>query len=126
VTFDPSKVSYDRLLDIYWHNIDPITRDRQFCDQGSEYRTVIFYANDAQRAAAERSLREVQKHFTKPVVTEIVPAGNFYRAEDYHQHFADRFPDRYNAYRRGCGRDARLRELWGVAAEPNVPPLPPS
>jgi len=126
VQFDPSKVSYDTLLDIYWHNVDPITRDRQFCDQGSDYRTIIFYANGAQRAAAERSLAEVQKHFTQPVVTEIVPMGRFWKAEEYHQHFADRNPDRYNAYRRGCGRDARLHELWGAAAEPNVPPLPPS
>jgi len=124
VQFDPSKVSYDRLLDIYWHNIDPLTNDRQFCDQGTEYRTVVFYANDSQRVAAEHSRADVQKHFTKPVVTQIVPMGAFYKAEDYHQHFADRFPDRYNAYRRGCGRDARLKELWGAAAEPNVPPLP--
>jgi peptide-methionine (S)-S-oxide reductase len=124
VEFDPSRVSYDKLLDIYWHNVDPITRDRQFCDQGSDYRTIVFYANDAQRDAAERSRAEIQKHFTQPVVTEIVPIGQFWKAEEYHQHFADRNPDRYNAYRRGCGRDARLHELWGEAAEPNVPPLP--
>lgn len=123
VQFDPSKVSYDRLLDIYWHNVDPLSRDRQFCDQGSDYRTIIFYANDAQRAAAERSLQAVQKHFAKPVVTEIVPMGQFWKAEEYHQHFAERNPAQYDAYRRGCGRDERLKELWGAAAEPNVPPL---
>lgn len=126
VQFDPSKVSYDKLLDIYWHNIDPLTTNREFCDQGTEYRTVIFYANAEQRAAAERSLQEVQKHFAKPVVTQIVAMGPFYKAEAYHQHFADRYPAQYNAYRRGCGRDARLKELWGAAAEPNVPPLPSS
>lgn len=124
VRFDPSRVSYDKLLDIYWRNVDPITNDAQFCDHGSDYRTIIFYANDVQHAEAERSLEEVQKHFTKPVVTEIIPMGKFWKAEEYHQHFAERNPDRYNAYRRGCGRDARLTELWGAAAEPNVPPLP--
>lgn len=124
VQFDPSRVSYDKLLDIYWHNVDPITHDAQFCDHGSDYRTIIFYANDAQHAAAVRSMADVQKHFTRPIVTEIIPMGKFWKAEAYHQHFAERNPDRYNAYRRGCGRDARVTALWGAAAEPNVPPLP--
>lgn len=123
VRYDPSRVTYDRLLDIYWHNVDPITRDAQFCDQGPSYRTVIFYHDDAQRAAAERSRAEIQRHFSQPVVTQIVPAGAFYKAEEYHQHFADRHKAQYDAYRRGCGRDARLKALWGDAAEPNVPPL---
>lgn len=123
VRYDPSRVTYDRLLDIYWHNVDPITRDAQFCDQGPSYRTVIFYHDDAQRAAAERSRAEIQRHFNQPVVTQIVPAGTFYKAEDYHQHFAERHKAQYDAYRRGCGRDARLKALWGDAAEPNVPPL---
>jgi peptide-methionine (S)-S-oxide reductase len=125
VEFDPSRVSYDRLLDIYWHNVDPITKDAQFCDHGSDYRTAIFYHDDAQRRAAEASEAVVAKHFTKPIVTEIVPAGPFYRAEEYHQHYAQKNPVQYNLYRRGCGRDARLKQLWGAAAEPNVPPLEP-
>jgi len=125
VEFDPSRVSYDRLLDIYWHNVDPLTNDAQFCDHGNDYRTAIFYHDDAQRRAAEASRAVIAKHFTKPIVTEIVPASTFYKAEEYHQHFAERNPAQYDAYRRGCGRDARLRELWGAAAEPNVPPLAP-
>ena len=116
VQFDPSKVSYERLLDIYWHNIDPLTNDRQFCDQGTEYRTVVFYAKDSQRVAAERSRAEVQKHFTKPVVTQIVPMGAFYKAEDYHQDYYKRNPIRYKYYRGRCGRDERLKEVWGKAA----------
>lgn len=123
VRYDPSRVTYDQLLEIYWHNVDPITRDAQFCDHGPSYRTVIFYHDDAQRAAAERSRAVIQRHFTQPVVTEIVAAGKFYAAEAYHQHFAETHKAQYDAYRRGCGRDARLKALWGDAAEPNVPPL---
>lgn len=123
VHYDPSRVTYERLLDIYWHNVDPITRDAQFCDHGPSYRTVIFYHDSAQRVAAERSRAAIQRHFTQPVVTEIVPAGPFYKAEAYHQHFAETHKAQYDAYRRGCGRDARLKALWGDAAEPNVPPL---
>lgn len=126
VRYDPSKTSYEKLLYVYWHNVDPVTHDRQFCDQGTEYRTAIFYTNDAQRAAAEKSRDELNRSglFKKPVVTEIVAATTFYPAEAYHQHFAEKNPDRYNAYRRGCGRDDRLKELWGSSAEPYVPPLP--
>lgn len=126
VRYDPSKTSYDKLLYVYWHNIDPISRDRQFCDQGTEYRPAIFYNNEAQHQAAEKSKQELAKSglFDKPIVAEIVPASTFYKAEEYHQHFADKNPDRYNAYRRGCGRDDRLKEIWGSSAEPNVPPLP--
>ncbi len=126
VSYDPAKTSYEKLLYVYWHNIDPVTHDRQFCDQGSEYRPAIFYSNEKQHQAAEKSKQDLNKAglFKTPIVTEIVPAGRFFRAEEYHQHFADKNPDRYNAYRRGCGRDERLKELWGSSAEPNVPPLP--
>lgn len=126
VQFDPTRTSYQKLLYIYWHNVDPVSRDRQFCDRGSEYRPAIFYNSEAQRQAAESSRDELTRSglFSKPIVVEVVPATAFYKAEEYHQHFADRNPDRYNAYRRGCGRDERLRELWGSSAEPNVPPLP--
>jgi peptide-methionine (S)-S-oxide reductase len=123
VEYDPSKVTYEQLLDVYWHNIDPITKDRQFCDHGTDYRTVIFTHGAAQQSAALRSRAALDRsgHFTRPVVTEVVPDAPFWRAEDYHQHFADRNPIRYDIYRRGCGRDARLRQLWGNAASPYVP-----
>lgn len=125
VHYDPAKVTYDRLLYIYWHNIDPVTRDAQFCDHGNEYRTVIFYRNDSQKRAAEASKALLQKSglFKSPIVTQIVPVSTFWRAEEYHQHYADRNPVQYNLYRAGCGRDARLKQLWGSSAEPNVPPL---
>lgn len=123
VVFDPARVSYDKLLEIYWHNIDPVTANGQFCDRGEEYQTAVFYHGEDQHQAAMQSLKAVQQHFSRPVTTEIRAAGAFYPAEEYHQHFADRNPVRYNLYRRGCGRDARLKAIWGAAAEPNVPPL---
>jgi peptide-methionine (S)-S-oxide reductase len=123
VEFNPSKVTYAQLLDVFWHNIDPVTKDRQFCDGGNDYRTVIFTHNSAQAAAATASKKalDASGHFKTPIVTEIVANAPFWRGEAYHQHFADRNPDHYNAYRRGCGRDARLRELWGNTAAPYVP-----
>lgn len=121
VVYDPSKVSYQKLLDVYWHNIDPIRRDAQFCDQGTDYRTAIFYHGAAQKRAAEESRQALQPRFHQPIVTAIESALTFWRAEEYHQHFADRNPDHYNAYRRGCKRDQRLHELWGAAASPYVP-----
>ena len=125
VQYDPAKVSYEKLLYVYWHNIDPVTREAQFCDHGNDYRTAIFYHNDAQRKAAEASKVELDKSglFKSPIVTQIAAASTFWKAEEYHQHFADRNPIRYNLYRVGCGRDARLKELWGSSAEPNVAPL---
>jgi peptide-methionine (S)-S-oxide reductase len=118
VVYDPKRVSYEQLLDVFWHNIDPTTRDRQFCDTGSQYRTAIFYRDDAQRKAAEasRAALEKSKPFKEPIVTEIVMAGAFTPAEDYHQDFYVKNPVRYNLYRTGCGRDARLKQLWGDKA----------
>jgi len=116
VVFDPARTSYAKLLDVYWHSIDPISTNGQICDHGSEYRSIVFYRNAEQRRAAEASKAVVQRHFTRPVTTEIDAATPFYAAEEYHQDFAERNPDHYNAYRRGCGRDARLHELWGDAA----------
>ncbi len=123
VRYDPSKVSYEKLLYIYWHNIDPTQREAQFCDHGNEYRSVIFYRNAAEKHAAESSKAALEKSglFKSPIVTQIVPASAFWKAEDYHQHYADKNPVQYNLYRIGCGRDARLKELWGSSAEPNVP-----
>ncbi len=118
VIFDPKKVSYEKLLDYYWVNIDPTVKDRQFCDTGNQYRTAIFWHDEAQRRAAEESKKRVEatKPFKAPIVTEIVKAGPFYPAEDYHQDFYRKNPVRYQFYRRGCGRDERLRELWGAKA----------
>jgi peptide-methionine (S)-S-oxide reductase len=123
VEFDPSVVTYEKLLDVYWHNIDPITKDRQFCDRGSDYRTIIFTNSAAQQAAAVASKAALEQsgHFKRPILTEIVGNAPFWRAEEYHQHYADKNPAAYGTYKRGCGRDARLRELWGNAAAPYVP-----
>ena len=123
VVFDPRKITYAKLLDVYWHNIDPFTPDGQFCDKGDEYRTVIFYADSAQRDAAEHSRALIDAAHTSmgEVATRIVPAGPFWPAEDVHQHYADRNRIRYAVYRVGCGRDERLRQIWGDSAEPFVP-----
>jgi peptide-methionine (S)-S-oxide reductase len=125
VLFDPTKVTYDRLLYIYWHNIDPITPEAQFCDHGDNYRTAIYYHNAAQKRAADSSKAALDKSglFKSPIVTQIAKATTFWKAEEYHQHYADRNPMAYKLYRIGCGRDARLKQLWGSSAEPNVPPL---
>jgi len=116
VTFDPAKISYAKLLEIYWHNVDPFSSGGQFCDRGSQYRSAIFVADAAQRKAAEESKRAVEKQLGKPVVTEIVQAGEFWPAEEYHQDFYKKNPARYYSYRAGCGRDARLKEVWGAQA----------
>ncbi len=115
VVFDPAKISYRQLLEVFWRNIDPTTKDRQFCDVGSQYRTAIFYHDEGQRRQAEESKREIErtKPFREPVVTEIVPAGEFTPAEEYHQDYYRKNPIRYKFYRAGCGRDRRLEELWG-------------
>lgn len=118
IVYDPSKVTYGKLLDVYWHNIDPTTKDRQFCDGGHQYRSAIFYQTEEQHKEALQSKAELEKTkpFKDPVVTEIVPAGEFYPAEEYHQHYYKKNPIRYWYYRNGCGRDQRLKELWGKAA----------
>jgi peptide-methionine (S)-S-oxide reductase len=118
VVYDPKKVSYEKLLEVFWVNIDPTVKDRQFCDSGSQYRTGIFYADEAQRKAAEASKAAIQKSkpFKEAVVTPIEMAGAFYPAEDYHQDYYKKNPVRYKFYRNGCGRDARLKQLWGDKA----------
>jgi len=112
VLYDPTKVTYEQLLDHYWKNVDPLTADRQFCDVGNQYRPVIFYHDEAQKRAAEASKARVQKLFKEPVVVQIVPAGPFYRAEEYHQDYYKKNEVRYKYYRFGCGRDRRLQLLW--------------
>ena len=117
IVYDPAKVSYEKLLDVFWHNIDPIARDRQFCDVGTQYRSAIFYHDALQKRLAEASKAEVQKRFKQPIATEIVQATPFYPAEEYHQDFYKKNPIRYKFYRSGCGRDRRLAEVWGTSGE---------
>jgi len=118
VAYDPAKVSYERLLEVFWRNVDPTDRGGQFCDRGSQYRTGVFSEGEAQKRAAEESKRalEASGRLKKPIVTEIVSLEAFYPAEDYHQDFYKKSPVRYMTYRAGCGRDRRLEELWGKEA----------
>jgi peptide-methionine (S)-S-oxide reductase len=117
VVYDPKKVSYSQLLDVYWHNVDPTDAGGQFCDRGNQYRTAIFYRGDEERRLAEQSKKDIEASgkLKKPIVTEVVPAGEFYPAEDYHQDYYIKNPVRYRYYRFNCGRDARLKDLWGQA-----------
>jgi peptide methionine sulfoxide reductase msrA/msrB len=123
VVYDPARISYEQLLDRYWHNVDPLTAGGQFCDHGSQYRTAIFTHDESQRRLAEETKRAVEQQLGAPVVTEIVPAGIFHPAEEYHQDYARKSPLRYRFYRSGCRRDARLQALWGGAAGSAKPVL---
>jgi peptide-methionine (S)-S-oxide reductase len=114
ITYDPTKIGYEKLLDVFWRNIDPLTANAQFCDSGSQYRSAIFYHDEAQKNLAEASKKRVQSRFKQPIVTEIVRATEFYPAEDYHQDYYKKNPIRYKVYRYGCGRDQRLQTLWGT------------
>ena len=118
VLYDPKKVSYEKLLGIFWHNIDPTVTNRQFCDVGSQYRTGIFAHGDDQQKAAEASKAALEKSkpFKEAIVTPISSATQFWPAEEYHQDYYKKNPVRYTYYRTGCGRDARLKQLWGSAA----------
>lgn len=119
VLYDPSRVSYGKLLDAFWHNVDPLTPEAQFCDHGSQYRSVIFYQNDEQKRLAEESKRSIEqsKRFTQPIVTELVMASEFFPAEEYHQDFYKKNPIRYKFYKYNCGRVKRLEEVWGARHE---------
>jgi peptide-methionine (S)-S-oxide reductase len=114
VTFNPEKISYAELLEVFWKNIDPVAVNRQFCDSGTQYRSGIYYVNKAQEMAAKQSLQQLEKSraFTGTIATEIVAASTFYPAEDYHQDYYLKNPVRYKFYRYRCGRDQRLEELW--------------
>lgn len=116
IIYDPTKISYAKLLDVFWHNIDPLARNRQFCDGGSQYRTGIYYHDDQQRELAEQSKLKVAEKFGQEIATELDPASEFYPAEEYHQDYYKKNPIRYKYYRTGCGRDKRLKELWGEQA----------
>ena len=115
IIYDPERISYEKLLGVFWHNIDPTTADRQFCDKGNQYRTGIFFHDDKQKQHAEqsRTMLEKNKPFKEPIVTEITKAATFYAAEDYHQNYYKKNPLRYKYYRYSCGRDNRLKQLWG-------------
>jgi len=115
IVFDPKKVTYQKLLEVFWRNIDPTTPNAQFCDHGSQYRSGIFFLNEEQhrQAVASREQVERTKPFREPIVTEITRATTFYPAEDYHQDYYKKNPLRYKFYRANCGRDSRLEQLWG-------------
>ncbi len=115
ISYDPAKISYEKLLQVFWRNIDPTVTDRQFCDIGNQYRAGIFYHNESQKKLALASKENINKtkKFLEPVVTGIVQAGIFYPAEEYHRQYYKKNPIRYRYYRSSCGRDNRLKELWG-------------
>lgn len=112
VVFDPKRISYAQLLDIFWHNIDPFDDDGQFCDKGNPYKASIFFQNADQEKQAQASKDAIEKDFGKPVVTTLKTAAPFYDAEDYHQDYKIKNPIRYKVYRWNCGRDKRLKEIW--------------
>lgn len=115
IVFDPARIGYGKLLEVFWRNIDPTSPDRQFCDVGKQYRSGIFHHDEKQQRQAEESKRELgkTKTFRESIVTEITPASEFYPAEEYHQKYYKKNPIRYKFYRANCGRDHRLKELWG-------------
>ncbi len=114
VIYDPKKVSYPQLVEYFWRHIDPTVKDRQFCDAGSQYRSGIYWQNDAERKAAEESRDALLKSARFPVIyTELQAASEFWPAEEYHQDYYKKNPVRYAYYRNGCGRDARVQQLWG-------------
>lgn len=115
VVYDPAKVDYAKLLQVFWHNIDPVAVDGQFCDSGTQYRSAIFYHDERQKQLAESSKAtlEASHRFKQKIATQIVPAGEFWPAEEYHQDYYKKNPIRYKFYRFACGRDKRLEEIWG-------------
>lgn len=118
VIYDPKKIGYAKLLDVYWHNVDPVAKDSQFCDHGTQYRPAIFYHNAEQKRLAEAYKQRLtaSAKFKKPITVSIEPAGPFYAAEEYHQDYYLKNPVRYKFYRWNCGRDQRLHEVWGDEA----------
>ena len=115
VVYDPAKVSYQRLLDAFWHNVDPVTPNAQFCDHGSQYRSAIFFQTEEEKRASEASRHAIEqsKRFNEPIVTQILMASQFYPAEEYHQDYYKKNPVRYKFYKYNCGRAQRLEALWG-------------
>lgn len=113
VTFDPSKISYSKILDIFWRNVDPLDAKGQFCDKGFAYTSAIFYENEAQKKESEESLSNIEKKLNQKPLTELIQATSYFDAEDYHQDYKSKNPIRYKFYRWNCGRDKRLQEIWG-------------
>jgi peptide-methionine (S)-S-oxide reductase len=113
VVYDPSQVSYEKLIDAFWVNIDPTDGEGQFYDRGPQYHTAIFYVNDEQKKLAEASKEKVAKRLGKPIATKIIAASEFYPAEEYHQDYYKKNPIRYNAYKKGSGREETLKKVWG-------------
>ena len=116
VEYDPAKVSYEELLDVFWKNVDPFDPIGQFCDKGESYKSAVFVADDEERRLAETTKKSVEERFNQPVATEILPEQAFYPAEDYHQDYYEKNPARYQYYKWGCGRAQRLEEIWGKPA----------
>jgi peptide-methionine (S)-S-oxide reductase len=118
VVYDPSKITYATLLDVFWRNIDPVTPNGQFCDVGIQYRSAIYHHNEEQKRLAEASKKALENsaRFQHPIVTEIAPASPFYRAEEYHQDYYKKNPLRFKFYKYSCGRAQRLEELWGTSS----------
>lgn len=112
IVYDPKKISYEKLLEVFWKNIDPTVKDKQFCDSGNQYRSGIFYLNENQKKLAQESKKKLEKKF-QIIYTEITKAKEFYEAEEYHQDFYIKSQIRYKYYRKACGRDQRLKEIWG-------------
>ena len=115
VIYDPTKVTYQKLLDAFWHNVDPLTPNAQFCDHGTQYRSAIFHSTEEEKRLGEESKSAIAqaKKFPAPIVTQLAPAVTFYPAEDYHQDYYKKNPLRYKYYKYGCGRANRLEVLWG-------------
>ena len=112
VIYDPKKISYDKIVDIFWKNVDPLDDKGQFCDKGNSYLSAIFYLDDVQKNFAQTSLKKVKERFKSDIATKVLPAATFWPAEEYHQSYYKKNPIRYAYYRRACGRDSRLKELW--------------
>jgi peptide-methionine (S)-S-oxide reductase len=113
VVYDPTQVSYEKLLDVFWHNVDPLDAGGQFCDRGSQYRSSVFFYDEQQRKLAEESKQALEKSGIQPIATQVISAGEFYPAEDYHQNYYETNALKYRFYRFACGRDQRLTEVWG-------------
>jgi peptide-methionine (S)-S-oxide reductase len=117
VVYDPAQVGYEKLLEVFWHNVDPLDAGGQFCDRGSQYRSSIFFSDEPQRKLAEQSKQRLEQSGIQPIATQIVSAGEFYPAEDYHQNYYKTNALKYRFYRFACGRDQRLAEVWGTVQE---------
>ena len=117
IVYDPNRVTYDKLLEVFWKNIDPTDSSGQFCDRGAQYRSAIFYRTEEQKRKAEESVAGIQSQLKGKVVTPILPATEFYPAEAYHQDYSRKNPLPYKQYRIRCGRDRRLRAIWGKAQQ---------